>query len=363
VHTASSKQHRFHLLDAIRGIAALLVVAYHAPPDFGRLMPFRSGFLAVDLFFVLSGFVIALSYERRLREGFSFRNFVAARLIRIYPAYLLGTLFAIIAGVATAHLLSSHGFLWEILLGLLLLPDVFHGGKVAVYSLDFPAWSLLCEFISNTGYAVLVLWRGAGEWLLYLVIGASAIFMLVWVHGSGTVDSGSILQTFPMGLARVGYSFGAGVLVFRYFHAQRRERLTGPSSWLLAGAICFVVVTALATAMTKSPAAQIVTVLLIFPVLIYLGALTSMTGRLSKVASFLGDTSYPIYLLHIPFFTLFRGRNFHQTALNHQSAKPVIALFSLSVLLALSWVAAKWFDLPIRRYLTASYNQRLRYAT
>ena len=361
VHTASSKQHRFHLLDAIRGIAALLVVAYHAPPDFGRLLPFRSGFLAVDLFFALSGFVIAFSYERRLLEGLTYRNFVVARLIRLYPVYCLGTAFAILAGVAAGHLLSSHAFVTEVLLGLLMLPDVFHGSKAAVYPLDFPAWSLLCELLSNFGYAALLFWRESGRWLLYLTVIASAIAMVAWTRRSGTLDSGSVLQTLPLGLARVGYSFGAGVLVFRYFHAKRRERLAGLSSWLFVCAICAAVFVALATRVTQSPAAQLVAVGLVFPVLIYLGALTSMTGALARIASFLGDSSYPIYLLHIPFFMFFRGRSMHQIAVHHAQARPLVAFLSISSLLVFSWAAAKWFDLPVRRFLTASYNQRLRH--
>ena len=359
----TTKQHRFHLLDAIRGIAALMVVAYHAPPDFGRLMPFRSGFLAVDLFFALSGFVIAFSYERRLLEGLPYRNFIVARVIRLYPIYLLGTLFAIMSVIVTAHRFSLPSFLMELLLGLLLLPDVFHGGRAAVYPLDFPAWSLLCELVSSGGYAALVLWRKAGGWALTMAMIACCAFMFNWVRSWGTVDSGSIVHTFPMGLARVGYSFAAGVLIFRYYHAKGRARLTGVSSLLLVFVVCAVIVAALGTRLTASPVAQLVTVMLVFPAMIYLGALTSITGRLSRVASFLGDTSYPIYLLHIPFFVFFRGRRMHQIALHHEQAKPLIALLSIAFLLMLSWVAAKWFDLPLRRSLTATYNQRLRYAS
>jgi peptidoglycan/LPS O-acetylase OafA/YrhL len=91
LHVVPSKNHRFLFLDALRGIAALLIVLYHAPKYLGRALPHYSAFLAVDLFFVLSGFVIAFSYENRLLRGLSFRSFVAARLVRLYPVYLLGT--------------------------------------------------------------------------------------------------------------------------------------------------------------------------------------------------------------------------------------------------------------------------------
>ena len=104
-------------------------------------------------------------------------------------------------------------------------------------------------------------------------------------------------------------------------------------------------------------------VLFVFPALIYLGALTSISGWLSRAAVFLGDTSYPIYLLHIPFFTFFRGRTMHQVAVHHAQARPLIALCSISFLLMLSWAVARWLDLPLRRMLTSTYNVRLRHAT
>ena len=295
-------------------------------------------------------------------EGLSYQKFVVARLIRLYPVYLLGMLASIFVGLAVAHRFSTHGFFVGALLGLLLLPDVFHGSKAAMYPFNFPAWSLLCELLSNIGYAALVVWRGTGQWLLYPTIGACALFMALWVRGSGTVDSGSVLQTFPMGLARVGYSFGAGVLVFRYLQARPRARLTGFTSWLLAGTVCTIVVAALATRVTQAPVSQLVTVLLVFPMVIYCGALTTITGRLSKVAAFLGDTSYPIYLLHMPFFTFFTGRRMHGIALHHPQAKPLIAFISFALLLALSWAVAKWFDLSLRRFLTTRFHQRPRYA-
>ena len=356
IEVASATQHRFHSLDAMRGLAALMVVAYHAPADFGRIVPFRSGFLAVDLFFVLSGFVIAFSYDRRLHEGMSYRNFVVARLIRLYPVYLFVTVLSVFLALATTRTLSPQ-LVPQIVLALLMLPDVFHGAAAAVYPVDYPAWSLLCELFANVGYVGLFFWKFAGRWLLYLIVVASAAYMVVWTRQSGTIDSGSVLRTLPMGLARVGYSFGAGVVVFRYFHRKPRQRLAGLSSGLLTSALCLVIFCILATRVAHSPAAQLWAVLVVFPCLIYLGALTTMTGMPSKAAAFLGDISYPIYLLHIPFFTFFRGRSMHRVALNYPHSTPPIALLSFCLLLAFSWAVARWLDLPVRRSLAASYNR------
>ena len=363
VHASSAKQHRFHLLDAIRGIAALLVVAYHAPVDFGRLVPFRSGFLAVDLFFALSGFVIAFSYERRLQESLSYGNFIVARVIRLCPVYFLGTFLSAAVGIATSRTLSSHALPIELLLGLSMVPDLFHGSKAALYPLDFPAWSLLCELLSNVVYGGLVLGRIAGRWMLYLLMAASAVFMIAWAHGAGTVDSGSVPATLLMGLARVGYSFGAGVIVFWIYRSRHHERLTGAASWALSVAICLVIFMALATRATQSAGVQLLTVLFGFPVLIYFGSRTSTTGIAGRVAAFLGDISYPIYLLHIPFFTLFRGRSMHRFAERRPEARSAVALMAIAFLMLLSWLAAKYFDAPARRWITTRYNRRIQHAT
>ena len=70
------ERHRFHLLDALRGLAAMLVVTFHTPAQLKYFLNFPNSFLAVDFFFCLSGFVIAFSYEDRLKQSLSLRNFM-----------------------------------------------------------------------------------------------------------------------------------------------------------------------------------------------------------------------------------------------------------------------------------------------
>lgn len=194
VHLVPSKNHRFAFLDALRGLAALLIVLHHAPEFLGRLLPNYSTFLAVDLFLVLSGFVIAFSYENRLSRDLSFRSFVAARFVRLYPVYLLGTALGFIlelyihrnAAYACNSWISWH----SILFGVFLVPDFFLSSYV--FPIDVPASSLFCEIVGNIFYAALVRRRAANNRILAFLSLSSLFVLALWVlRVSGTLDVGA----------------------------------------------------------------------------------------------------------------------------------------------------------------------------
>lgn len=120
-------RHKYQTLDGIRGIAALMIVLHHTGYYFSGL-PFARSYLAVDLFFVLSGFVIAEAYSTRLKDGLSCFEFMRIRIIRLYPLYLLGTLLGIIhiAGVMMGGNNSENWTVFELLItaavAILMLP-------------------------------------------------------------------------------------------------------------------------------------------------------------------------------------------------------------------------------------------------
>ena len=87
---AGTASPRFHTLDALRGIAAIAVMVYHGGAN--SPVPMPGGYLAADLFFVLSGFVLAHGYEAKLLDSLPLKTFVIARLRRIYPVFWLGAL-------------------------------------------------------------------------------------------------------------------------------------------------------------------------------------------------------------------------------------------------------------------------------
>jgi peptidoglycan/LPS O-acetylase OafA/YrhL len=108
-------------LDGLRGIAALIVLIYHAlGPTYG-IAGFRGGFLAVDFFFMLSGFVVARAYEQRLADGLSFAGFLKIRFDRLYPTIAAGVLIGAVAFMATGK-----PALILTLMSLLMIPSLSH---------------------------------------------------------------------------------------------------------------------------------------------------------------------------------------------------------------------------------------------
>src|ERR1700740_1326729 len=124
----SSTQPRraFQTLDGLRGVGAFLVVMRHVPMLFGPIRVPES-FLAVDLFYLVSGFVVAHAYGARLERGGFFGEFVKTRLIRLYPLYLLGILVGVIPAAISvftdpAGWWTGHKLIEAILLGLFMVP-------------------------------------------------------------------------------------------------------------------------------------------------------------------------------------------------------------------------------------------------
>ena len=95
--SARAIQHgRFGALDGLRGVAAVIVVLHHLGNE--RLGPFNPtfGYIAVDLFFALSGFVIALNYDHRFAGGMTVKEFMLKRVLRLYPLYAAGLLLSLL---------------------------------------------------------------------------------------------------------------------------------------------------------------------------------------------------------------------------------------------------------------------------
>lgn len=164
---------RNYLFDGLRGTAALLVVGMHAAPRTeANWVP--GGNLAVDFFFLLSGFVIAHAYERKLLAGMTLASFAALRIARLYPVYAMGVALGI-AGLLRDHfdfpmrasgsaIVAASGF------NAVMLPAPF--GFEALFPTNFVAWSLFVEMMVNMLYGALLFWlRSRWLWLLVGICG------------------------------------------------------------------------------------------------------------------------------------------------------------------------------------------------
>lgn len=289
---------RFLVLDGLRGAAALLIITDHVlSPTMMAMFPGR--YLAVDFFFVLSGFVLAHVYGERLCGGASPWAFLRARVIRFYPLYVLGLLiaapYALLAAskgwnpYSAQQVLTSLGFglfMTPAPPGLSMYPD-------APYPLDGPFWTLFLELLINLVFALLAP-RLTRVLLGFLIVGA-ALVLIPLSLGFGVVEGGHTWGHFYAGFPRVTFSFFTGVALYGL---RQRWRAPPLPAWaalvVLLGALAFPGVG------ENRAVSDLAAVLLVFPALVLFAADTPVKGALAKVCAGMGLASYGIYILHVP---------------------------------------------------------------
>ena len=371
-HTAfsDSKPH-YELLDGLRGVAALLVVWYHLFEAFATSpvdQRFNHGYLAVDFFFLLSGFVIGYAYDERWGRGLRMRDFIKRRLIRLHPMVVLGALLGAAAFFVQGSVrwngepVLTGMVLAALLCGLLLIPawpgaghEVRGNGEM--YPLNGPGWSLFFEYLGNLLY-MLLLRRLPTRWLTLLVAltgAALAAFAIGDLSGYGHLGVGWTLagSNFPGGMLRLLFAFPAGLLLARRF---RPVRIRG-AFWLCSLSLAVL----LAMPYVGSEQNHLfnglydtLSTLLLFPLLLWLGASGHATdAATARICGFLGDISYPLYMVHYPSMYLFYAWVWNHGYTFSEVWPVAAALFAGNILLA--WFVLKIYDEPLRRLLTARF--------
>lgn len=315
------QRERFATLDGFRGIAAIMVFLSHvegaAPIGSAPIaMPFRAvgGYLAVDLFFVLSGFVLACAYDERLRAGYSTGRFMALRLVRLYPMYFVTAL-----------------AFWGGFHQLLMIPNLAPG--TSLYAPNIPMWSLGLELVANLLYALVIVhlgWRGIGA-----VLAVSGLLVIARAVGhAGSIDFGAGIEQAHWALVRTLFSFTMGVALFRL--RQRRAMRSSDSrrGWLL--------LILLPLPFLPDPASRawwdLLCVFALFPALVWLGASWDLPR--SRLVKALGDMSYPFYCIHFPLLILAAHAGINITLL-------------LVLLIGGALALDRCFDRPARAWLGA----------
>lgn len=331
--SASTMHGRLVPLDAMRGVAALIVVAFHFSAHVGGWSP-RFGYLAVDLFFVLSGFVIALVYDQRFADGLTIRSFMARRLYRLAPLFLLGWS----AGVAALIAFPDPQLLGPRLevtaaMNFAGLPSPFpaSGGTFNLFGVNRPFWSLFFEFwVANLLFAISWRWmRGAA---IYSTIAVSALTLVIVEKHFHSLNVGMSPDSLLAGIPRVLFSFFAGVLIAR-LHGKYRAPYTVPSIVCLAAA-AFLLCLPLKGRMGEGY--ELVCVFALLPTLVYFGA--SARESFSRASLYLGDLSYAVYTIHFPVLIAFAALAPH---IFHTHARLSQAMFVGSIaLVALSAAVA-----------------------
>lgn len=274
-------------LDALRGLAAVLVLVFHLRGLGLPLAVLDHGYLAVDLFFVISGFVLARAYDAELTAGRS-ADFMIKRLRRLYPMILLGLLLGAVVWAARGRDPSVLPLL--LALGLMFVPMT---GTPDAFPLNGPQWSLLWELLANLVYA------GVAPWLttrrLGLLVLAGGIGHVILTAKAGTGSLGPSGHDGWSAAPRVIYGFFAGVLLARQ---EGRWRVSAAPITVL---LVVVILTLCAPIPDAGRAAfDLAATLVVFPLLVASAARAPVTGPLRPVLDGLAGLSYALYALHIP---------------------------------------------------------------
>lgn len=340
----------FLVLDGLRGVAAVSVLIFHFMeiiiPD-----PTKSfithGFLAVDFFFCLSGFVIAYAYDNRIGQLGSWA-FFRLRLIRLEPLVVIGAVIGLICFVLdpfnNLYAIKGAGKTALMFLSAVLMipypavPERYYN----LFHLNPPTWSLLWEYIANIVYA-LVLYRISRKTLTVLTI-IAAVALCITTYAYGNIGVGWGIGNAGGGVFRVAGSFLLGMLVFR-------------SGWRITNSLGFVPISVLLLLAFLVPYrtglnefTEPFLVLIYFPFLIALGAGTQTRQSDSGLCKQLGDLSYPLYMVHYPFIWLFYSymEARKPTAAHLWVLVPVLAV----ALIVFAYLIMRYVDTPIRRYLS-----------
>lgn len=338
---------RYPILDGLRGVAAVLVVVFHIleahHPVYAQ-HPIHHGYLAVDFFFLLSGFVIGYAYDNRW-DSMSGWEFCKIRLVRLHPLVILGTAAGAVGFVLDPYTNGMAHTSWLKLLGVMLIgftllpaPDIRGWGET--HSLDGPAWSLLQEYFANFLYAFVG--RRLGRRALGLVVALSAVALLMAATHRGDIATGWGYDSFGYAIIRMMYPFFAGLLVFR---AGRLIRL--PFAFPLCS-LLLVILFCLPT-FAYNGLYEAACIIVMFPLVVAAGAGGQLNGIWVQVSQYLGAISYPLYITHYAFIYPYTAWVATHKPTMQQALPVAIGLFAAAILLA--YAALKLYDEPVREWL------------
>ena len=358
---ADTKPH-YDLLDGLRGVAAITVVWFHIFEAFATShldQRINHGYLAVDFFFVLSGFVIGYAYDDRWGK-MKTKDFIKRRVIRLHPMVVMGAIIGAVmfywqgCPVWDVSKVTIGALFMATFINALLLPatpGTEIRGLGEMYPLNGPGWSLFFEYIGNILYALFI-HKFSTRVLAVLVFLAGCGLALFAIGGPyGDICAGFSLTgtEFTAGSLRLLFSFSAGLLLFRIF---KPVKVKG-AFW-----ICSLSIIALLSVPRLGGAEYLwmngvydtVCFAVFFPFLVYLGASGKTTDKYTtRICKFLGDISYPLYMVHYPFIYLYYAWVKNGNLTFHESFPGALGVVIGSIVLA--YGCLKFYDIPVRKYL------------
>lgn len=337
---------RFYALDAIRGIAAIAVVFYHYTQHNG-LDWLHGAWVAVDIFFILSGFVLMHSYSKKVAQGMKLKEFVYSRITRLGPMYVVGLSLGICAALLLIFTdpqtpVTPNNVATASALNLALLPYFnehawpfgSHTINGTVFPLNDPAWSLFFEMFVNIIFFVYLARFTKINLALWVAI--SGLIFVALTIGFHQVNPGARGSNFIFGFPRVIFEFFLGVLIYRLYNFYRLPPSIVIYTILTLVTLCFF---------SSLGAVALANALILAPLLIASFAKITVPIQSIGVCKFLGDVSYPLYVTHFPLYRLAYEANFMQ------DLSPVTQTFVFVAIALLVSIALVKIDESVRASL------------
>lgn len=366
---------RYEILDGLRGVAAMIVVAFHLFETYSEgptEQIINHGYLAVDFFFLLSGYVVGYAYDDRFsRMGIG--GFFKRRVIRLQPMVVMGTLI----GAALFYFGDAPGFelvgqtpVWKMLLvaalGCLMIPllpwwDI--RGWQEINPLNGAVWSLMWEYIGNVLYALLV--RRFSKLWLGIFVGLSALLTIdlamnidatgllkerFWAQYTVIGGFGLSPDQLYIGCARLLFPFFAGLLLSRL---GWRINVRGGFWWcsLTVAAVLAFPCVGKGEFGWLNGLYCVLAIMVLFPLVVAMGAGSQTTdAKTTAWCKWLGAISYPLYITHYPWIYLQM-----KWAADHKDlplgTHIAVGVSIFLIVIAIAWACYKLYDEPVREWL------------
>lgn len=343
----SSPAARIKALDGIRGGAALCVAIMHYQGLFASQPFLDFAYVAVDLFFALSGIVIAMTYESRIIDGMRFREFLGNRFARLYPLFLLTTAIGLAhalalwaAGKVAGGREAGVGAAASTIPNFFMLPSLSATGDQALFPFNGPSWSVFAELGINLVFFFWIRARRPGLLPIVLLAASGLVFM---VMHRGNIDAGWGGAHLVLGLTRAASGFFIGVALYhhRAFVADTLRRLP----------VEIVIVAILAYPLLQLEHAwrDLLVALVLVPVCIG-AALESSSWLLeNRVAQWLGTISYSLYLWQTPYSLWFASAARQGFQVDMTAHNPWLGTVWLAGLLMVATFSFYYIETPSQR--------------
>jgi hypothetical protein len=368
-----SKPH-YEILDGLRGVAAITVVVFHVFEIFSNgdhtKQIINHGYLAVDFFFMLSGFVISYAYDNRW-DRMTLKDFFIRRLVRLQPMIIIGSFIgAVLFYFQHSPDLGWGGIagtpVWKVILIMVIGMTVFPVGKSLdirgwgeMHPLNGPSWSLFYEYIANIVYALVLRRLSKIILIILMIIAAGFTIHLAFTNPNGDMIGGWSIDDatqLRIGFTRLTFPFLAGIVLAKVSKLKFTKKAFLTTSILLVALLAFPRLGG-TEAHWQNALYECFALMIMFPLVIWLGAGGKVVGeKANRFCKFLGDISYPLYITHYPIVYVFYAWVVNnKIPLENSWLQGIVTVF---ISVAFAYVSMKFYDIPVRKWLTNKFITR-----